>query len=189
MITTDKIETSANARAMRVYMHVSIIYSNNVFFFHDLAWRLHFILLKKLKVRFIMPISFDHALGIHQQALAIRSQRAELLASNIANADTPGYKARDIDFRSVLENSTRSHANTQSADSLTRTDAKHIQLNTGGNIAEVLYRVPNQSALDGNTVDGQMEKSAFADNALRYQASLAFLDGKFKGLLAAIKGE
>ena len=158
-----------------------------------------------------MPISFDSALGIHQQALALRSQRAEILASNIANADTPGYKARDIDFKAALENASAQRSNTQSHntqsnspqfnDSLSRThalskiqalsqtNAKHIQMNTAGNSSEVLYRVPNQSSLDGNTVDGLVEKSAFAENALRYQASITFLDGKFKGMIAALKGE
>ena len=131
-----------------------------------------------------MPISFDSALGIHQQALSLRSQRAEMLASNIANADTPGYKARDIDFRSALAN-----VEAQTTGGLSRTDAKHIQISSAGNNAEVLYRVPNQSALDGNTVDGLIEKSAFADNALRYEASITFLSGKLKGLMSAIKGE
>lgn len=136
-----------------------------------------------------MPITFDNALGIHQEALALRSKRAEVLASNLANEDTPGYKARDIDFKSVLESTTRINSNTQSANSLLRTNPGHIQTNTIGNDAEILYRVPNQSSLDGNTVDGQMEKSAFADNALRYEASLTFLDRKFKGMIAALKGE
>lgn len=136
-----------------------------------------------------MPISFENALGIHQKALAIRSQRAEVLASNIANADTPGYKARDVDFKSVLENSARTNVSVPSANSLTRTDSKHIQINTSENNNEILYRVPNQSSLDGNTVDEQIEKSAFAENALRYQASITFLDGKFKGMMAALKGE
>ena len=131
-----------------------------------------------------MPITFDSALGIHQKALALRSQRAEMLASNIANADTPGYKARDIDFKSALAN-----ADAQSGGALTRTNSKHIQISTAGSNAEVLYRVPNQSALDGNTVDGLVEKSAFAENALRYQASITLLDGKFKGMMAALKGE
>lgn len=131
-----------------------------------------------------MTITFDSALGIHQKALALRSQRTEMLASNIANADTPGYKARDIDFKSALAN-----VQTQSANSLTRTNSKHIQINTNQSNAEILYRVPNQSSLDGNTVDEQLEKGAFAENALRYQASITFLDGKFKGLMAAIKGE
>lgn len=136
-----------------------------------------------------MPISFENALGIHQNALALRSQRAEVLASNIANADTPGYKARDVDFKSVLENSALVNVNVPSVNSLTRTNSKHIQVNASENSSEILYRVPNQSSLDGNTVDEQIEKSAFAENALRYQASITFLDGKFKGMMAALKGE
>ena len=131
-----------------------------------------------------MSITFDSALGIHQQALSLRSQRAEMLASNIANADTPGYKARDIDFKAALAS-----VNPQSNGSLTQTNSKHIQISSAGNHAEALYRVASQSSLDGNTVDGLVEKSAFAENALRYQASITFLDGKFKGMLAALKGE
>ncbi len=131
-----------------------------------------------------MPISFDSALGIHQKALAFRSQRAEILASNIANADTPGYKARDIDFKTAMAS-----ADIQSTGSLARTNSKHIQISTVANTPEVLYRTPNQSSLDGNTVDGLIEKSEFAENALRYQASLTFLGNKFKGMMAAIKGE
>lgn len=135
-----------------------------------------------------MPITFDSALGIHQQALALRSQRAEVLASNIANADTPGYKARDLDFKSAMQN-IASQSESRLASSLTRTNPKHIQIGTGGPGVEVMYRIPNQASLDGNTVDGLAEKSAFAENALRYQASLTFLDGKFKGMMAALKGE
>jgi flagellar basal-body rod protein FlgB len=131
-----------------------------------------------------MPISFDSALGVHEKALALRSQRVEVLASNIANADTPGYKARDIDFKSAMAN-----VEAKSANALARTNSKHIQINNAVNSAEMLYRVPNQSSLDGNTVDAQVEKSAFADNALRYQATITFLDGKFKGMIAALKGE
>jgi flagellar basal-body rod protein FlgB len=107
-----------------------------------------------------------------------------MLASNIANADTPGYKAKDVDFKSALAN-----VEAQSGNTLTRTNSKHIQISTAENNADILYRVPNQSSLDGNTVDEQVEKSAFADNALRYQASITFLDGKFKGMIAALKGE
>lgn len=131
-----------------------------------------------------MPISFESALGIHEKALALRTQRTELLASNIANADTPGYKAKDVDFKSALAN-----VEAQSGNSLSRTHSKHIAISTADSNAEILYRVPNQSSLDGNTVDEQIEKSAFADNALRYQASITFLDGKFKGMIAALKGE
>lgn len=131
-----------------------------------------------------MPISFDSALGVHPQALSLRSQRAEILASNLANADTPGYKAKDIDFKSIMAN-----ASEQSGTSLRRTHANHIQVGSATGTAETVYRVPNQSSLDGNTVDGQLEKSAFAENALRYQASLTFISGKFKGMMAALKGE
>jgi len=131
-----------------------------------------------------MPISFDSALGIHQQALAVRTQRTELLASNIANADTPGYKARDVDFKSTLMN-----INHQSTGSVSTTNTKHITNDMGNGGADVLYRVPNQPSLDGNTVDGQLEKSAFSENAIRYQASLTFLEGKFRGMLSALKGE
>jgi flagellar basal-body rod protein FlgB len=139
-----------------------------------------------------MPISFDSALGIHQQALSLRTQRTEILASNIANADTPGYKARDIDFKSALQASQVSidkRHQLQHSDSLSTTNSRHIKLDRSETNVETLYRVPNQSALDGNTVDGQLEKSAFAENALRYQASLEFLGRKFKGMLSALKGE
>ena len=141
-----------------------------------------------------MPISFESALGIHQQALSLRTTRTEMLASNMANADTPGYKARDIDFNSALQASVdKQHqlqqTGSQRAASLRTTNPGHIQLDVSETNFETLYRVPNQSALDGNTVDEQLEKSAFAENALRYQASLEFLSGKFKGMIAALKGE
>ena len=130
-----------------------------------------------------MPISFDSALGNHDKALLVRSRRAELLASNIANSDTPGYKARDIDFKAALADVQ------QTNQGLRLTHRNHIP--QSGQLAgmDVLYRIPNHSSLDGNTVDSQLEKSAFAENALRYQASLTFLDRKFKGLIAALKGE
>jgi len=132
-----------------------------------------------------MPINFDSALGIHARALSIRSRRNELLASNIANADTPGYKARDIDFRQVLAGAGGGE------NSLRRTEAGHLGLQNDSGIegAELLYRVPNQPSLDGNTVDPDLEKAAFAENAIRYNASLTFLDRKFRGLMLALKGE
>jgi len=131
-----------------------------------------------------MPISFDSALGIHARALMVRSRRNELLASNIANADTPGYKARDIDFRAILDS-------TGNPTGLRTTHQNHLSLSGESGIAgaELLYRVPNQPSLDGNTVDPDLEKAAFAENALRYNASLTFLDRKFKGLILALKGE
>ncbi len=128
----------------------------------------------------------DRALGIHPQALEIASRRLELLASNIANADTPNYKARDVDFRAALSQA----ASERSAAALTVTRPGHIGNATGpGGMAEPLYRVPNHASLDGNTVDSQLENAAFAENAVRYQAALDFVNSKLRGLRTAIKGE
>lgn len=129
-----------------------------------------------------MPSSIDRLFGVHAQALQLRAQRGELLASNLANADTPDYKARDLDFGKALE--------TAQADSALRaTHANHITRHADGGSASTLYRVPSQAALDGNTVDTQIEQQKFAENALRYQTTLRFLNGKISGLMKAIKGE
>lgn len=130
-----------------------------------------------------MAISFDRALGIHEQALRMREQRSELLASNIANTDTPGYKARDLDFRSMLRDAAEGGQLAPSA-----TNPRHIS--TAGSMeAQAMYRVPAQASVDGNTVDEQLENAAFARNALEHQASFQFLNGKFTGLMKALKGE
>jgi len=131
-----------------------------------------------------MPINFDRALGIHENTLYLRSQRTAILASNMANADTPNYKARDIDFSKML-----SRIN-QMSPGLKSTHANHMQAkNSLGTGAYLRYRVPTQPSLDGNTVDGNLEKARFAENALMYQANLRFLDGKFKGMIKALRGE
>jgi flagellar basal-body rod protein FlgB len=130
-----------------------------------------------------MSLSFDKALGIHADALQLRSRRLELLASNLANADTPNYKARDIDFRAALSQA-------QGGDvGLMRTHASHLPMQGGGVGGEPLYRIPNQPSLDGNTVDAQLEQAAFSENAVQYQASLDFLNSRFRGLRTALKGE
>jgi flagellar basal-body rod protein FlgB len=129
-----------------------------------------------------MPTIIDRAFGVHAEALQLRSRRGELLASNLANADTPNYKARDLDFRNALKQA-------QSATSLATTHAGHIPVQNGAVSAQTLYRVPSQSSLDGNTVDTQIEQVKFAENAARYRASLRFLSGKISGLMTAIKGE
>ena len=136
-----------------------------------------------------MPINIDSALGLHANAIALRSQRAEVLARNLANADTPHYKARDFDFKSAL-----AQAQGQSSVNSVRlvtTQPGHIAANAGaGRIdAELQYRVPNQPALDGNTVDTQIEQAEFTQNAIEYQTSLTFLSGKIRGLLSAIRGD
>jgi len=132
-----------------------------------------------------MALSFDKALGIHADALQVRSRRLELLASNLANADTPNYKARDIDFRAAL-----GHAQQGEAVAMRRTHAGHLPSGgAAGHAVEPQYRVPSQPSLDGNTVDTQLEQAAFSENAVQYQASLDFLNSRFQGLRTALRGE
>jgi flagellar basal-body rod protein FlgB len=129
-----------------------------------------------------MP-SLDRHLGIHPQAATLRAQRAELLAANLANADTPNYQARDLDFGAVLQQAIGGD------EGLRRTAELHLGAGDGAGGAELLYRTPTQASLDQNSVDVQAERARFADNALRYQATMRFLDSKFSGLIAAIRGE
>lgn len=130
-----------------------------------------------------MSISFSNALGVHERALNVRSQRAEVLAGNLANADTPGYKARDFDFKAALNEASRNQM------SLQTTQGAHLPGNGGAPAQELLYRTPTQPSLDGNTVDSQVELTAYMRNAMDFQASFQFLNSKFQGLSAAIKGE
>ncbi|MDQ7075453.1 MAG: flagellar basal body rod protein FlgB [Gammaproteobacteria bacterium] len=130
-----------------------------------------------------MGFNFDKVLGVHEKALYLRSQRTVILASNIANADTPNYKAKDIDFRSILSQSQQA-----SPLPLSHNNPRHITASNRSFSTVLQYRNPNQASLDGNTVDPQLEKAAFSENSVRYQATLQLLGGKFKGLLTAIKG-
>ena len=123
------------------------------------------------------------ALSQHEQALRFRAMRNQVLSSNIANADTPNYKARDLDFSTALKGAR------QDSLSLMRTSDMHKQAwGTTSDGARVMYRVPSQPTLDGNTVSVDVEQAAFAENALQYRASLAFLDGKIRTLRYALKG-
>jgi flagellar basal-body rod protein FlgB len=133
-----------------------------------------------------MAINFDNALGVHQYTLGIRAQRAEVISSNIANADTPHYKARDVDFSAAMQ--VARHQQQRSGLAMQETE-KHFGLAelTGQHIK---FRVPNQPDTgDGNTVDIQQEQSAFMQNALEYQMSLGFLDSKFSGMKKALRGD
>jgi len=122
-------------------------------------------------------------LSQHEQALKFRALRNQVLSSNIANADTPNYKARDINFGEALKS-----AQSESI-SMTRTSELHKKAwSQTTNGTQTLYRVPHQSTLDGNTVETDVEQAEFAENALRYRASLSFLDGKIRGLRYALKG-
>ncbi len=130
-----------------------------------------------------MAINFDNALGIHPQALALREKRSEVLASNLANADTPGYKAKDLDFRAALKKSMPSNT------SMERTQEGHFSANDRLLGATMMFRNPNQSSLDGNTVEAHIEQAKYSQNAVEYQASLRFINGKFSGLMSALRGE
>ncbi len=127
-----------------------------------------------------MSAQFGSILGKQAQGLYFHAQRAELLAANIANAETPGYRARDVDFRSALRMA--------SADRLEQSHTQHLPSSNRFNTA-VFYRQPAQSSINGNTVDMAKEQTAYAENALRYQVNLRFLDGKIKGLMLALRGD
>ena len=135
----------------------------------------------------------DDYLRFNETALSLRSQRQELLASNIANADTPNYKARDIDFSSALHGAlARSGAGTGQ---MATTNAAHIgdpgAAADGKTLPDgtpVLYRTISQGAVDGNTVDMDTERTAFADNGLRYEAGITMINHQIRNLLAAIQG-
>ena len=114
-----------------------------------------------------MVLNLDSYLGVHAQALTLEAQRTELLAANLANADTPNYKARDIDFKAALAAASGGSVNSGPS------------LSTG----------TMAPALDGNTVDTQLEQAAFAENSVRYQATLTFLNARLKELMTAITGQ
>jgi flagellar basal-body rod protein FlgB len=127
---------------------------------------------------------FDHLFGIHEQALLLHEQRLGVLATNLANADTPNYKARDIDFSAVL-----AHTD-EAALPLKVTQEGHFSFNPGGAPqADLKYRNPYQAALDGNTVEMPVEQAAFSENNVRYQASLQFINMKIAEMQLAIAGQ
>ncbi len=154
-----------------------------------------------------MTDRIDSEFRFHQSALALRAERQQLLASNIANADTPNFKARDIDFKQALTNALGGGTTPASAGApqvtstsgalaaaLSASHPAHLStsLAAGGSTAsgaELLYRTPRQDSIDGNTVELDAERAQFADNAVRYEASISAVNGKLKSLLAAITGQ
>lgn len=156
-----------------------------------------------------MRTSLDNYLGLHAQALTLEAKRNDVLAANLANVDTPGYKARDIDFRAALAAAAGNPPNATSAGGAAATSSgTSLALRTGNasaaaatavnatasadgtgvDAASMKYRIPMAPALDGNTVDEQLEQAAFAENGVRYQASLTFLNGALRNLMTAITG-
>lgn len=141
-----------------------------------------------------MPLNLDQYVSVHATALDVRSRRSELIANNLANADTPGYQARDIDFRQAMARAAGDSSSSGASPGVTlsTTNTGHIGGRSSANAAadpDLKYRIPLAPALDGNTVDTQVEQANFAENAVRYQATLTFLNSKFRGLLAAITGQ
>jgi len=134
-----------------------------------------------------MTNKLDKALNFHHQALGLRAARQELLSSNVANADTPHFKAKDVDFASVLRDRL-SLTRKISAVELATTAPAHIGIKKFGALGDnILYRVPIQPSADGNTVDMDMERTRFADNAIKYDASITFVNNKFRNLTRAIQ--
>lgn len=119
------------------------------------------------------------------RVLELLAQRQQVLAGNIANADTPGYKARDVDFASALKLARGASSTTPAA-----TQAGHLPLaGSGSDQAAVVFRGAEQPNIDGNTVDLDRERANFADNAMRYEATLRFINGHVRTMLSAITGQ
>lgn len=133
-----------------------------------------------------MKALLDDALRFNQTALNLQARRQEMLASNIANADTPQYKARDIDFRSALANAL---GGAGAALPLQRTTDNHLPLAGADFEPFIGYRQEYQSAVDGNTVNMDVERAAYAENSLHYEASVTFINGLLRGMHTAITGQ
>ncbi|HIB62523.1 MAG TPA: flagellar basal body rod protein FlgB [Methylococcaceae bacterium] len=122
-----------------------------------------------------------NVLGVHEQALNLRQMRSTVLASNIANADTPHYQARDFNFYTLL--------NDMETQSIRSTHNHHIDFSKNALDLGLKYRIPTIPSIDGNTVESDTENNLFADNSMRYQATLTFLNQRIRGVLTALKGE
>ena len=125
---------------------------------------------------------FDSAFGIHQQALDLRGQQMEVIARNIANSDTPHFKARDLDFKAVLNE-------TQSGHSLKTTQSMHIKSASSMGQGDMVYTTPYNTSADGNTVELSVEQAKYGKAAAEYQATLRFLEGSMSGVRKALRGD
>jgi flagellar basal-body rod protein FlgB len=143
------------------------------------------------------------SIDFHGQALLLRAERQKVISGNIANADTPGFSARDFDFRAALADATRQHAESTAGAGATRaaSPANRLQATQAGHLGQstaegaridstvLRYRSVEQASIDGNGVDLDRERAAFADNAVRFEASLRFINGSVRTMLSAIRGE
>lgn len=134
-----------------------------------------------------MADRLDDALRFHQTALNVRAYRQQVIASNIANADTPNYKARDVDFRDALNGALGGKTGGLP---LTTTSAAHLPGASDSVLdASLKYRTEEQGAIDGNTVSMDVERSAFAENSVQYEASVTFINGLLRSMQQAIQGQ
>jgi flagellar basal-body rod protein FlgB len=124
---------------------------------------------------------FNDVLGIHEKALAVRDRRMEIIAGNIANADTPHFKAKDLDFKSILAQS--------NATPMAVTNTRHFETGDTSGSSAIVYRIPYNAAVDGNTVEMQVEQAKYGEAAGDYQATLNFLNSRIGGIRKALKGE
>ena len=124
---------------------------------------------------------FDSPFGIHEKALMVRNQRMQVIASNIANADTPHFKARDIDFKKVLGGMAPSP--------MMATNARHFATGESESPEALVYRVPFNAAADGNTVEMGVEQARYGEAASDFQTTLSFLEGRISGIRKALKGD
>lgn len=136
----------------------------------------------------VMLVNLDSYLGTHASAVNLRAERSNLLANNLANGDTPNFKARDISFSAALRSATNSSGPDSSHVAMKSSHGGHLSP-SGVSRAELLYRVPTQYSLDGNTVQTDIEKAEFTENSVKYEASLQLLSGKISGLIKALRGE
>lgn len=128
--------------------------------------------------------------GVHERALHIRRERQDLLANNLANSDTPNFKAQDIDWRKAMQEANDSFASGRFALEMRNTDHRHIEGYGEFTTNQFLkFRMPTQPSLDGNTVESHIEKAKFMENSMQYQATLEFLNSKVNSIRGALKGE
>jgi len=132
-----------------------------------------------------MSISIDRAFSVHDDALMLRSRRTSIIASNIANADTPNYKAKDMDFGSMLK---KAQVSDQQF-AMKTTNSQHLTELKPLQSFSVMYRNTLNPSLDGNTVDMHVEQAKFSENAVKYQSSFTFLNSKINNLMLAIRGQ
>ena len=136
----------------------------------------------------IVASKIDNLLSFQQQALGLRAYRQQVLAGNIANADTPNYKARDFDFSAALKAAVAGRTE-GGALTMNKTNSGHLSATSGTGPVPLMYRTPVQASVDGNTVEMDVERAQFSENAIRYEAGLTFISGKIKTMLSAMQSQ